>query len=81
MNKGEKMDKNDVALEDLERMAAAMAQKIPELECPECCDCGWLYQYVEKSAKIYTEEWEWACFSNTIIRHHLLTKAKRAGLA
>lgn len=73
------MRKNEVTLEDLERLAAAMAQKIPDLDCPACCDCDWVYQYVEKSAQLYTEEREWALFSNTVVGHHIRKKSKGLG--
>lgn len=54
------MEKHEITLQDLERMAAEMAAAIPELECPECCEQGWKYQYVELSARLYQDEWEWA---------------------
>ena len=62
------MNGQEVSREDLERLAFAMAQAIPELECPECCDCGVVYQYVERSAALYREEWEWACLATLLIR-------------
>lgn len=61
------MDRQEVTQEDLERMALAMAQAIPELDCPECCECGVVYQYLEQSAEVYREEWEWACLAHTLI--------------
>lgn len=73
------MDKQEVTIADLERLAAAMAQAIPNLECPECCDCGWTYQYVERSAQLYTEEWEWACLARAIVQYRLTRNAKNAG--
>jgi hypothetical protein len=61
------MDRQQITMEDLERLALTMAEAIPNLECPECCDCGVVYQYVERSAELYREEWEWACLANGII--------------
>lgn len=63
------MNGQQITMEDLERLAFVMAQAIPDLDCPECCDCGFTYQYVERSAEIYREEWEWACLANLIIYH------------
>jgi hypothetical protein len=68
MMDGQQVDKQQIDMEDLERLAFAMAQAIPELDCPECCDCGVVYQYVERSAEWYREEWEWACFAVALIR-------------
>lgn len=62
------MENQEVTVEDVERYAAAMAQAIPDLTCPECCDCGAVYQYVESSAQLYREEWEWACFSRLLVQ-------------
>lgn len=53
--------------EDLEQMVALMLQALPTLDCPECCDQGQRYQYVELSAQMYRDEWEWACFSVAIL--------------
>ena len=58
---------DEFPVEELERLAYAMARAIPDLDCPECCDCGWTYQYMEVSAQWYREEWEWACLANTLI--------------
>lgn len=69
------MEEHEITLDDLERLAMAMAQKIPEIDCPECCDCGWTYQYVELSARLYQEEWEWACLSASIVRYRLARQA------
>lgn len=66
---GCEMDGQQITIEDLERMAYVMAQAIPELDCPECCDCGVVYQYVERSAQMYREEWEWACLANLLIHY------------
>ena len=65
------MEEVEVTLDDLERLAMAMAQKISEIDCPECRDCGWTYQYVELSSSLYRDEWEWACLSEKIIRYRL----------
>ncbi|GAB3538203.1 hypothetical protein GCM10027343_03370 [Noviherbaspirillum agri] len=61
--------KQEVSMDDLERMAAAMAQAIPTLECPEQCECTWVYHYMERSAQLYQEELEWACFVQELIRY------------
>ncbi|HYD60939.1 MAG TPA: hypothetical protein VEC35_11320 [Noviherbaspirillum sp.] len=55
------MENQEITLQDLERFAAELAQAIPDLDCPECCDAGWKYQYMETSAALYREEWEWHC--------------------
>lgn len=73
------MEKDELSVEDLERLAAAMAAAIPNLECPECCDCGWVYQYVEKSAGFFREEWEWAYFANAIVQYRLTRKSASPG--
>ena len=57
------MENQEITLEDLERFAAVLAQAIPDLDCPECCDVGWKYQYMEKSAALFREEWEWRCLA------------------
>lgn len=62
------MDGQEVTQEDLERMALAMAQALSELDCPECCECGVVYQYLERSAEMYREEWEWACLAHILVR-------------
>jgi hypothetical protein len=70
------MDGQPITMEDLERLALAMAQALPDLDCPECCDCGVVYQYFERSAELYREEWEWACFANTLIRYQASRKGQ-----
>ena len=60
------MEKKEITLEDLERYAERMARAIPELSCPEQCEQGWKFQYVEMSAELYREEWEWHCFATTL---------------
>ncbi|WP_334190817.1 hypothetical protein [Noviherbaspirillum sp.] len=67
------MDKHEITIEDLERLAEAMARHIPDLDCPECCDCGPVYQYMELSVGLYQEEWEWALLAHTI---HLRRKTR-----
>lgn len=54
---------------DLEEMVALMLQALPTLECAACCDLGYKYQYVELSAQLFREEWEWACFHFAILEH------------
>ena len=65
------MEKQEISLADLERLAAAMARELPNLDCPECCDCDWIFQYVERSAGLYADEWEWACLSDAMVRYRL----------
>ena len=72
------MNGQEMAIEDLERMASVMAQAIAELDCPECCDCGIVYQYLERSAELYREEWEWACLANVLI-HYQAARRRQAG--
>jgi hypothetical protein len=73
------MEKLEITEEVLERLAASMAQAIPDLECPERCDCGWVYRYVELSAKFYREEWEWACLAYAIVRYRVARKSEKYG--
>jgi len=68
------MEKQQITLEDLERFAWRMAQAIPDLDCPECCECGWKYQYMERSAALYREEWEWQCLAGAMYAYR---KGKR----
>jgi hypothetical protein len=63
------MDHQEITTEDLERFATAMADAIPDLDCPDCCEQGWKYQYVEMSAAIYRDQWEWHCLLSAILRH------------
>ena len=63
------MDKQEITQADLEQLAAAMAQAIPDLDCPECCEQGWKYQYVEMSAELFRDHWEWHCLMNAIVRY------------
>ena len=63
------MDHPEVTDEDLERLTAALAMAIPDLDCPECCEQGWKYRYVEMSAALYRDEWEWHCLFNAIVRY------------
>ncbi|RZI44162.1 hypothetical protein EGT07_01660 [Herbaspirillum sp. HC18] len=70
------MEKQEITLEDLERFAEALAQAIPHLDCPEQCEQSWKYQYVEMSADLYREEWEWHCLASVIHAHHRKKKQK-----
>lgn len=63
------MDHQEITAEDLERFAAAMAHAIPDLDCPDCCEQGWKYQYVEMSAAFYRDQWEWHCLLGAILRY------------
>jgi hypothetical protein len=74
MGRKPNMDGPQVTNEDLERLAFALAQTLPELDCPDCCDCGELYQYCERSAELYREEWEWACLANVLIRYQAVRR-------
>jgi hypothetical protein len=74
---GGAMEQQQLSQEELERLAAAMAQAIPDLECPDCCDCDGTYWYVERSAELYQEEWEWACLATTLVRCR--ARARRSG--
>jgi hypothetical protein len=55
-----------------------MVQAMPDLDCPECCDCGWTYQYVELSAQLYRDELEWSCLSSTIVHYHIARKSNKS---
>lgn len=70
-------DRHEVSMEDLERMAYRMAQAIPELECPDQCECTWVYHYIERSADLYREEYEWACFAQVLVEY----RQRRGGQA
>ncbi|WP_151638403.1 hypothetical protein [Noviherbaspirillum aerium] len=61
------MDKDEVSIEDLMRYTEAMVQAIPDLDCPECCECGWTYHYVERSAEVFRDEMEWAVLVQTMV--------------
>jgi hypothetical protein len=73
------MEKQEISEAELMRLADAMAQKLPELDCPEHCDCGWRYQYIELSAQLYQEEWEWACFSAVLLQYQAGRKRQNSG--
>lgn len=61
------MGKQEITYEDLERLAAAMAHHMQDLDCPECCECGPAYHYLELSAEMYREEREWACLASVLV--------------
>lgn len=63
------MASSGITTEQIEQMAARMAEAIPDLDCPECCECGWTFQYVERSAQVYQEEYEWAVLFQALIQH------------
>ncbi len=63
------MDQPDPSHEHLQRMVEALVRLLPTLECPECCDQGHRYQYIELSAAFYRDEWEWAHFSGALLRY------------
>lgn len=69
------MDHQEISPEDLERFAAELANAIPDLACPECCEQGWKYQYMEMSASFYRDQWEWHCLLNALIRYRRMKKA------
>ena len=72
------MEGTEPTVEELERLANAMAQALHNLECPECCDCGWRYQYVELSSGLYQDEWEWACLGNAIVQYQRSRKSAKS---
>ncbi|WP_147376875.1 hypothetical protein [Noviherbaspirillum saxi] len=74
------MEKHEISIEDLERLAANMAQRIPDLECPECCDDGWVHQYVELSAQLYQDEWEWSCLALAFTQYRLTKNNGNSGI-
>ena len=63
------MEKQEITLQDLELLAAAMAKAIPDLDCPECCECGVVFHYVERSSQLYRDEWEWSCFHGMLMEY------------
>jgi hypothetical protein len=63
------VEKHDISPNDLEHLAETMARAIPALECPECCECGWKFEYLEMSAALYREHWEWACLANALLQY------------
>jgi hypothetical protein len=69
------MNKPDITIVDLERLAALMAQEIPTLECPECC--GPIHEFVEIGARFHQEEMEWAILAAVLM--HASRKRKAAG--
>jgi hypothetical protein len=72
------MSKPEISMQELEQLAARMAAAIPDLDCPECCECTWKYHYIEGSAQMYQEEWEWAILVGTIHHYH---RKKKSGPA
>ena len=70
------MDKQEITLEDLEQLAAAMARALPDLDCPECCERGWKYEYMEKSAALYQEEWEWHCLARALVHYRVRAQGR-----
>lgn len=73
------MERQEISLEQLEMMAAAMAQALPDLECPECCECTWVYHYIERSAVLYQEEHDWACLFQALLRYRALRCPLQSG--
>ena len=71
------MDKSDVTLEDLERLAAAMAAAIPGLECAESCERDWKFEYIERSAALYQEELEWAVLHQALVEYRIVRKSSK----
>ncbi|NEX62239.1 hypothetical protein [Noviherbaspirillum galbum] len=63
------MNEKELSLAQLEELAARMAAAIPDLDCPECCECTWVYHYVERSATLYQEELEWALLVHAFRQH------------
>lgn len=58
------MNETHIVVVDLDQLCAAMAQALPDLECPECC--GPIYECIESGSKIYLEEMYWAYFFSCI---------------
>lgn len=71
------MEKREVTLEDLERLAAAMAAAIPDLECPDSCVPDWRFEYIEKSAALYQEEREWAMLHQALIEYRIIRNSSK----
>ena len=63
------MDEPEIPHEQLLRTVEVMVRLLPTLDCPECCDQGHRYQYVELSASFYRDEWEWAQLSTALLRY------------
>lgn len=59
----------EIPLEELQLLVAALVQLLPTLECPDCCDQGHRYQYLELSATLYRDEWEWAQLTSALLQH------------
>jgi hypothetical protein len=59
------MDKHDIVVIDLHQLAAMMAQALESLECPDCC--GQVHEFIDHGGTIYREEYEWACFVQTVV--------------
>lgn len=64
--------RQEVSMDDLERMTAMMAQALADLDCQEQCECTGVYHYVERSAQLYQEELEWACLAQALIGYRRL---------
>lgn len=71
------MEKPEISMQELEQLCARMAAAIPDLDCPECYECNWVYHYVERSAQFYLEEWEWSVLAHTI--HHYRRRTGSTG--
>ncbi|MES2535912.1 MAG: hypothetical protein V4632_08575 [Pseudomonadota bacterium] len=68
------MDNVDIVKLDIDRLAALMAQSLPDLQCPDCC--GPVHEFIECGAAFYREEWEWSCFVMVVTRVHAEKKRR-----
>lgn len=68
------MDEHEIPHEELQRMVETLVRLLPTLDCPECCDQGHRYQYIELSASFYRDEWEWAQLSSALLRYRPRTR-------
>jgi len=73
------MEKHEITMEDLEKMAASMAQALPDLECPERCIVDCRHKYVELSAALYRDEWEWSYFAAVLVHYREQRKSGGGG--
>jgi hypothetical protein len=72
------MNEHEIVRIDIDRLAALMAQSIPDLQCPDCC--GPVHDFIESGAKFYQEEWEWSCFVMVISQVQAVKKNQKDGL-
>ncbi|MGI4849379.1 MAG: hypothetical protein ACRYGK_14750 [Janthinobacterium lividum] len=68
------MNKYSVVAIDLHQLAAMMAEAMQTIDCPDCC--GPVHDFIEHGGAVYREEFEWACFADTVVMRH---RIKRIG--